>query len=140
MNPTISLHHTGYRKRLEDMGQPVPDERYEDTIIQALPAEYERVRTAKMGFPPRIHSTHNEFPVHGLPLQSKLLSLGRESWGCPVFDRGGRQSHQLPLLRQFREPPQNKRRVDCGPTQKTKTARHSFDTVQALERKERRRE
>ena len=46
MNPTISLHHTGYRKRLEDMGQPVPDERYEDTIIQVLPAEYERVRTA----------------------------------------------------------------------------------------------
>ena len=35
----------GYRKRLEDIGQPVPDERYGDTIIQALPAEYERVRT-----------------------------------------------------------------------------------------------
>ena len=28
------------------MGQPVPDERYEDIILQALPAEYERVRTA----------------------------------------------------------------------------------------------
>ena len=36
----------GYRKRLKDMGQPVPDERYEDIILQALPAEYERVRTA----------------------------------------------------------------------------------------------
>ena len=36
----------GYRERLEDMGQPVPDERYEDIILQALPAEYERVRTA----------------------------------------------------------------------------------------------
>ena len=36
----------GYRERLKDMGQPVPDERYEDTILQALPAEYERVCTA----------------------------------------------------------------------------------------------
>ena len=34
----------GYRERLKDMGQPVPDERYEDIILQALPAEYERVR------------------------------------------------------------------------------------------------
>ena len=37
----------GYRERLKDMGQPVPDERYEDIILQALPAEYERVRTAR---------------------------------------------------------------------------------------------
>ena len=36
----------GYRERLKDMGQPVPDERYEDIILQALPAEYERVRIA----------------------------------------------------------------------------------------------
>ena len=36
----------GYRERLKDMGQPVPDERYEYIILQALPAEYERVRTA----------------------------------------------------------------------------------------------
>ena len=36
----------GYRKRLEVMGQPVPDERYEGILLQALPAEYERVRTA----------------------------------------------------------------------------------------------
>ena len=36
----------GLREHLEDMGQPVPDERYEDIILQALPAEYERVRTA----------------------------------------------------------------------------------------------
>ena len=35
----------GYRERLKDMGQPVPDERYEDIILQALPAKYERVRT-----------------------------------------------------------------------------------------------
>ena len=34
-----------YRKRLEDIGQPVPDERYEEIILQAIPAEYERVRT-----------------------------------------------------------------------------------------------
>ena len=36
----------GYRERLKDMGQPVPDEPYEDIILQALPAEYERARTA----------------------------------------------------------------------------------------------
>ena len=36
----------GFRERLEDMGQPVPDERYEDIILQAIPIEYERVRTA----------------------------------------------------------------------------------------------
>ena len=35
----------GYRERLEDIGQPVPDERYKDIILQALPVEYERVRT-----------------------------------------------------------------------------------------------
>ena len=36
----------GFRERLKDMDQPVPDERYEDIILQAIPAEYERVRTA----------------------------------------------------------------------------------------------
>ena len=36
----------GIRERLEDMGQPVPDERYEDIILRAIPAKYERVRTA----------------------------------------------------------------------------------------------
>ena len=36
----------GFNERLEDMGQPVPDERYEDVILQTLPAEYERVCTA----------------------------------------------------------------------------------------------
>ena len=35
----------GYRERLKDMNQPVPDERYEEIVLQALPAEYERVRT-----------------------------------------------------------------------------------------------
>ena len=39
----------GHHERLEDMGQPVPDERYEHIILQALPAEYERVRTASYG-------------------------------------------------------------------------------------------
>ena len=38
----------GYRERLKDMGQPVPDERYEDIILQALPSEYERVRTCQL--------------------------------------------------------------------------------------------
>ena len=36
----------GFRERLEDMGQTVPDERYEDIILQDLSAEYKRVRTA----------------------------------------------------------------------------------------------
>ena len=36
----------GSRERLEDMDQPVPDERYEDIILQAFCVEYERVRTA----------------------------------------------------------------------------------------------
>ena len=36
----------GFRECLEDMSQPVPDEWYEEIILQALPAEYERVRTA----------------------------------------------------------------------------------------------
>ena len=46
-DPDDFLHTMdGYRERLKDMGQPVLDERYEDIILQALPAEYERVRTA----------------------------------------------------------------------------------------------
>ena len=32
------------RERLEEMGQTIHDERYEDIIPQALPVEYERVR------------------------------------------------------------------------------------------------
>ena len=36
----------GHRERLKAMGQSVPDERYDDIILQALPAKYERVRTA----------------------------------------------------------------------------------------------
>ena len=36
----------GYCKRLEGVGQPVGDERYEKIILQILPAEYQRVRTA----------------------------------------------------------------------------------------------
>ena len=35
-----------YRERLEDIGQPVPDERYGNVILQILLAEYERVRIA----------------------------------------------------------------------------------------------
>ena len=36
----------GFHERLEDISQPVSDERYEDIILQSIPAEYERVRTA----------------------------------------------------------------------------------------------
>ena len=35
-----------YRDFLEEMGQMVHDGRYENIILQALPAEYERVRNA----------------------------------------------------------------------------------------------
>ena len=65
----------GFRERLEDMGQPVPDERYEDIILQALPAEYERVRTAS--YERRdfhladIRRMVSECPVHRLPFPSK---------------------------------------------------------------------
>ena len=46
-DPDDFLHTMdGYCERLKDMGQPVPDERYEDIILQAFHAEYERVRTA----------------------------------------------------------------------------------------------
>ena len=37
----------GFYERLEDIGQPVPDERYEDIVVQALPTDYERVHTAR---------------------------------------------------------------------------------------------
>ena len=37
------------RVLLEQMGQIVYDEKYEDIILQALPSEYERVRTASHG-------------------------------------------------------------------------------------------
>ena len=36
----------GFRERLEDKGQLAPDKRYESIILQALPSEYGRVRTA----------------------------------------------------------------------------------------------
>ncbi|CAN0087585.1 unnamed protein product, partial [Sphacelaria rigidula] len=36
----------GYLDRLDEMGQGIPDERYEDIILRARPAEYERVRVA----------------------------------------------------------------------------------------------
>ena len=39
----------GFRECLEDMGQPVPDERFEDIILQAVPAEYERDRPTGYG-------------------------------------------------------------------------------------------
>ena len=43
---SVTGKRRGICERLEDMGQPVPDERYEDIILQALPAKYQRVRTA----------------------------------------------------------------------------------------------
>ena len=58
-----------FRERLEDMGQPVPEERYEDIILQVLPVECERVR--KAGYERwDFHLTKNECPVHQPPFPS----------------------------------------------------------------------
>lgn len=37
----------GYRDRLEEMGRPIPHDRYEGIILRALPTEHERVRIAR---------------------------------------------------------------------------------------------
>ena len=74
----------GHRERLKDMGQPVPDERYEDIILQALPAEYERVRTASyerrdfhLADIRRMMSacTSTAFPVRTTPSWSQVVGL-----------------------------------------------------------------
>ena len=38
-----------FRDLLEEIGQTLHGERYEDIILQAVPSEYERVRTASHG-------------------------------------------------------------------------------------------
>ena len=46
-DPDVFLYTMdGCRERREDMGQQVPNERYEDIILQTFPAEYERACTA----------------------------------------------------------------------------------------------
>ena len=68
-----------FRERLEDMDKPVPDERYEDIILQALPAEYEKARTVsyeRRYFSRGRHSAHDECLVHQLSFPSEQLSLG----------------------------------------------------------------
>ena len=124
------------------MGQPVPGERYEDIILQALPAQYERVRTAsyeEAGFSPGRYSVHDQCPVHRLPFPSEQLPLGRGSSGCHAGDRGRRQHHQVSLLRQSGTPPEKLCRLDSGPLQRWESANDSFNTVRALEKESRRR-
>ena len=69
----------GFRERLEDMGQPVPDERYVDIILQALPVEYERVRTASYErrdfYLADIRRTSTTFPVRITPPWSRVVGL-----------------------------------------------------------------
>ena len=131
----------GYRERLKDMGQPVPDERYEDIILQALPAEYERVRTAS--YERRdfhlAYSAYDECPVHRLPFPSEQLPLGSGSWGCHAGDWGRQQHHQVPLVRKSGTTREKLCRLDSGPVQRRKSANGSFNTVRALEKESRRR-
>ena len=129
----------GYRERLENMGQPVPDERYEDIVLQSLPAEYERVRTAS--YERRdFHLSDIQRMINALyidclsrPNNSPFV-VGR---GVAIHLTGGGDSpinyHYCGNLGHHKK---KLRHVDSGPTQGTKSARDSFDTVQALERKE----
>ena len=127
----------GYRERLKDMGQPVPDERYEDIILQALPAEYERVRTAS--YERRdfhladIRRMMSALYIDCLSrLNNSLLVAGR---GCHAGDWGRQQHHQVSLLRKSGTPPEKLCRLDSVPVQRRKSANDSFNTVRALERK-----
>ena len=70
-------------ERLEVMGQPVPDARYEEIILQALPAEYERVSTA----------SYERRDFHLEDIRRKMSGLyidclSRSSSFSPVEDRG----------------------------------------------------
>ena len=73
----------GCRDLLEDIGQTVHDERYEDIILQALPAEYERVRIASyekrdFGLDDIRHMVHTMY----------VDNLSRPSNPKPVAGRG----------------------------------------------------
>ena len=61
------------RDLLEEMGQTAHDERYEDIILQAIPSEYERVRTAsyeRQDFGAGRHSTHGTHYIGRQPSRS----------------------------------------------------------------------
>ena len=74
------------RDRLEEMGQTIHDERYEDIILQALPAEYERVRIASyekrdFGLDDIRHMVHTMYvdnlsrPVNHKPVAGRSIAM-----------------------------------------------------------------
>ena len=74
------------RDRLEEMGQTMHDERYEDIILQALPAEYERVRIASyekrdFGLDDIRHMVHTMYvdnlsrPVNHKPVAGRGIAM-----------------------------------------------------------------
>ena len=104
------------------MGQSVPDERYEDIVLQALPAEYERVRTASYErrdfYLADIRCMMSALYIDYLSRPNNSPLLGRGSWGCHAGDLRRRQHHQLSLLRQSGTPPEDLYRLDSGPVQR----------------------
>ena len=131
----------GFRERLEDMRQPVPDERYEDIILQAFPAEYERVRTASYERPDfhladirrMISALHIDYLSRPNPLVA-----GR---GVVMQATGGDDST---IKCHYCGNPGHRQkiclcRLDSGPVRKWKSANDSSNTVRALEKKSRRR-
>ena len=123
----------------------MPDERYKDTILQALPAEYERVRIV----------SYDMRDCHLAEIRRTMTTLYApcNSTVSPVRTTFPRSqvvrllckrpeeaiAQQLQLLRQSGTPPETLRHLDSGPTQWGKSARGSFDTVRVLEREERNR-
>ena len=126
----------GYRERLKDMGQPVPNERYEDIILQALPAEYERVRAAS--YERRdIRLADIRCMMSALYIDclsrpnNSLLVAGR---GVAMQATGGDNS----IIKCHYTPLEKLCRLDSGPVQRRKSANDPFNTVWALEKESRR--
>ena len=92
----------GYRERLENVGQPAPDERYDDINYSSGPScqvrEGPQYQLCEAGYSPGRHLMHHECSVHRLPLPSEQIPLGRMSWGCQARDRGKRQHNKRPLV------------------------------------------
>ena len=131
-----------YRERLKDMSQPVPDERYEDIILQAILAEYERVRTASY--------ERRDFHLADIRRMMSALyidCLSRPNSSLLVADRGvamqatggDNSTIKCHYLRQSGTPPEKLCRLDSSPVQRWKSANNSFNTVRALEKESRRR-
>ena len=71
------------RQQLEDMGESVHDERYEDIILQALPVKYERVRLTS--------HEKGDFGLDDIPHMVHSIyvdNLSRPSISSPIASRG----------------------------------------------------